>query len=150
MRIVVASDHRGFEKKRWLLPMLRDAGHDVADVGCDSSVSCDYPDFAEPAAAAVSEKRADVAVLLDNSGIGMSIVANKFPGVRAALVQDEVAAKLAREANHCNALCLACEILSDTQIQKIVAVFLDTGFVGGRHDRRIRKIEAIESKVMGK
>lgn len=145
MKIILASDHRGYEKKRWLAAMLADLGHEVTDVGCDSSASCDYPDYAIPAAQAVASGDADVGIFMDNSGIGMSIVANKVKGVRAALVLDEVAAKLSREANHCNGLCLACELLSDTQILKIVDVFLNTPFGSGRHERRVKKIAAFEA-----
>ena len=119
MKVTVASDHRGYEKKLWLMAKLRDAGHEVVDVGCTTAASCDYPDFALPAARAVACGKADVAILMDNSGIGMSIVANKVPGVRAAIALDLVAARLAREANHCNALCIATELLSDAMIDKI-------------------------------
>jgi ribose 5-phosphate isomerase B len=145
MKIVVASDHRGYEVKRLLIPYLIDRGHLVADVGCDGPASCDYPDFAAPAARAVAAGEAEIGVLLDNSGLGMSIVANKIAGVRAALVLDEVAAKLAREANHANALCLACDLLGAQHLFKIVDVFLSTEPGAGRHERRVRKIAQIEA-----
>lgn len=145
MKIVIGSDHRGYEKKRWLAPKLEAMGHTVIDVGCDTGGSCDYPDFAAPAAKQVASGEAHVGILLDNSGIGMSIVANKIKGCRAAIALDLVAARLAREANHCNILCIATELLSDAMMEKIVKEFVDTAFqTGGRHDRRIKKIKAIE------
>jgi len=147
MRIVLASDHRGYEKKRWLAPMLAEQGHAVTDVGCDGHASCDYPDFALPAALCVARGDADLGILLDNSGIGMSIVANKVPGVRAALALDVVAAKLAREANHCNVLCLATELLSDAMMEKIVREFVDTPPGTGRHERRVKKIAELEKRL---
>jgi ribose 5-phosphate isomerase B len=144
MRIAVASDHRGFEGKRKLIPMLKQKGHQVDDFGTDSAASCDYPDFAFPAAKAVVQAICDVGILLDGSGIGMSVVANKVAGVRAALVHDEVTARRAREHNHCNVLCLGTDLLSEQQIVKIVEIFLETPFADGRHSRRIEKIQQIE------
>ncbi len=146
MKIVIASDHRGFEKKRWLAPRLKDVGHELIDLGCESSAACDYPDFAAPAARMVAAGEADAGILLDHSGIGMSIVANKIRGVRAAIALDLVAARLAREANHCNMLCIATELLSDVMIEKIAREFIDTAFASGRHDRRVKKIAAIEAE----
>ena len=144
MKIAIASDHRGYEKKVWLAAKLRDNGHEICDGGCTSSASCDYPDFAAPAARRVAAGDCDLGILLDNSGIGMSIVANKVPGVRAAIALDLVAARLAREANHCNVLCIATELLSDAMIEKIAKEFIATSFAGGRHDRRVKKIAMIE------
>jgi ribose 5-phosphate isomerase B len=146
MNIVLASDHRGFEKKTWLAPLLREWGHHVIDVGCSSSASCDYPDFAEPACLKIASREADLGIFLDNSGIGMCLTANKIRGIRAAIVLDVVAAKLAREANHCNVLCIATEMLSDAMIEKLAHEFITTGQGGGRHERRIRKIGELESR----
>ena len=144
MRIAVASDHRGFDGKRKLIPVLKQHGHTVEDFGTDSGASCDYPDFAVPAARAVAQGKCDVGIMLDGSGIGMSIAANKVPGVRAALVHEEVTARRSREHNHCNVLCLGTDLLSEQQIVKIVEIFLDTPFADGRHSRRIEKILQIE------
>jgi ribose 5-phosphate isomerase B len=144
MKIAVASDHRGFEGKRKLIPVLKQKGHEVEDFGTESAASCDYPDFAFPAARAVVQGQCDVGILMDGSGIGMSIVANKVPGVRAALVHDEVTARRSREHNHCNVLCLGTDLLSEQQIVKIVEIFLETPFADGRHTRRIEKIVQIE------
>jgi ribose 5-phosphate isomerase B len=146
MRIAVACDHRGYEAKRRVLPVLRSAGHLVDDFGCDIPANCDYPDFAAPAGRAVAEGRADVGILLDGSGIGMCIVANKIPGIRAALVHDELTASRAREHNHCNVLCLGTDLLSEDQIKRIIEIFLSTPFATGRHDRRLAKLKQIEEE----
>src|SRR5215207_1736204 len=113
MKIALASDHRGYEAKRRLIPLLKKQGHELNDFGCDSPESCDYPDFAIPAAQSLAKNEADIAILLDGSGIGMSVAANKVKGVRAALVHDEFTARRAREHNHCNALCLGTDLLSE-------------------------------------
>ena len=145
MRIAVACDHRGFEAKRRVIPVLRKMNHEIEDFGCDGSVSVDYPDFGSLVAKLVASGKHDIGVLLDGSGIGMSIVANKIPGVRAALVHDEVTARRAREHNHCNVLCLGTDLLSEDQIRKIVEIFLSTPFNHeGRHARRIEKVRQIE------
>jgi ribose 5-phosphate isomerase B len=144
MKIAVACDHRGFEAKRRVLPLLRVAGHEVEDFGCDVPTNCDYPDFAAPAARAVADGQCEVGILLDGSGIGMCIVANKIPGVRAALVHDELTASRAREHNHCNVLCLGTDLLSEDHIKRIIEIFLSTPFATGRHDRRLAKLKKIE------
>jgi ribose 5-phosphate isomerase B len=146
MKISVACDHRGYEAKRRVLPLLRAAGHEVEDFGCDAASNCDYPDYAAPAARAVAEGRCEVGILLDGSGIGMCIVANKIPGIRAALVHDELTASRSREHNHCNVLCLGTDLLSEDHIKRIVEIFLSTPFASGRHDRRLAKLQQIEDE----
>ena len=146
MKVAVASDHRGFEAKRRLLPILRQQGHEVIDFGCDGPASCDYPDFAVPAARAVTEKQAEIGILMDGSGIGMSIAANKVRGIRAALVHDELTARRAREHNHCNVLCLGTDLLSEELIRQIVQIFLTTQFEENRHSRRIEKLAKLEEE----
>lgn len=146
MKIAIACDHRGFEAKRRLLPTLKKLGHDVQDIGCDGTASVDYPDFAVPVAKQVATAIFDVGILLDGSGIGMSVVANKIMGVRAALVHDEVTARRAREHNHCNVLCLGTDLLSEDQIRKIVEIFLSTPFGEGRHARRVEKVVEVEKE----
>src|SRR5881394_204671 len=137
MRIAVAADHRGFEAKRKLLPLLKQMGHDADDFGCDgTSAATDYPDYAIPAAKAVAGGQCEAGIFLDGSGIGMSVEANKVKGVRAALAHDEVTARRAREHNHCNVLCLGTDLLSEDQIRQIVEIFLATEFGEGRHARR--------------
>ena len=149
MKIAIACDHRGFEAKRRLLPILKKLGYEVQDLGCDGTASVDYPDFAVPVAAQVAVEIFDVGILLDGSGIGMSVVANKVMGVRAALVHDEVTARRAREHNHCNVLCLGTDLLSEDQIRKIVEIFLDTPFGNGRHARRVEKVTKVEKEQRG-
>ena len=146
MKIAVASDHRGFEAKKRTLPVLSKLGHEVSDFGCESSAACDYPDYAGSAARAVAKGIADIAIMFDGTGIGMSVVANKIRGVRAGVVHDEVTARRSREHNHCNVLCLGTDLLTDDHIRNIVEIFLTTEFQPGRHDRRLEKIAKIEEE----
>ena len=150
MKIAVGSDHRGYEAKRKFAPYLKQLGHEVEDYGCDSSaIASDYPDFALAVGRAVTEGRAEVGVLFDNSGLGMSIAANKVPGIRAALAHDEVTARIASEHNHCNVLCLGCDLLNENEIKKIIQKFLTSEFSLGRHLRRIQKLKAIDRYLHG-
>ena len=144
MKIAIASDHRGFEAKKKLLPVLKKLGHEVRDFGCESTASCDYVDLAAPAARAVARGEAEVGILLEGSGIGMSITANKIKGVRAALIHDEVTARRSREHHHCNVLCLGTELLSEDHIKNIVEIFLSATFQDGRHSSRVAKVMEIE------
>lgn len=146
MKIAVASDHRGYETKRRLIPLLKQLGHEVQDFGCDVPGPCDYPDFAFPAGKSIADGANEVGIFLDGSGIGMSIAANKIPGVRAALVHDEFTARRAREHNHCNVLCLGTDLVGEEQIRNIVTIFLSTPFSDGRHSARIAKITAFEKQ----
>ena len=146
MKVALASDHRGFEAKKRLIPVLRQNGHEVIDFGCESTAACDYPDFAAPAARAVADGQAEVGILLDGSGIGVSIAANKVRGIRAALVHDEVTARRAREHNHCNVLCLGTDLLSEDHMRVIVEIFLNTPFEHGRHAKRVEKIHQYEKR----
>jgi len=146
MKLAVACDHRGYEAKRRLLPLLKKLGHDLEDFGCDGTAAVDYPDHAAPAARAVADGRCDTAILMDGSGIGMSVAANKVRGVRAALVHDEVTARRAREHNHCNVLCLGTDLLSEDQIRQIVEIFLSTPYGDGRHARRVQKVKLLEEE----
>ena len=146
MKVAIANDHRGFEAKRRLVPVLKRLGHEIEDFGCEGMAAVDYPDYAAPVARAVAGGKADVGILMDGSGIGMSVAANKFCGVRAALVHDEITARRSREHNHCNVLCLGTDLLSEDQIRQIVEIFLSTTFTNGRHVRRIEKLKAIEDE----
>lgn len=143
MKLVVACDHRGFEAKLRLLAFLKGQKYDPTDLGCDSAAPVDYPDIALRVARAVQLRQADVGILLDKSGVGMSIAANKVRGVRAALAHDEVTARVARAHNHCNVLCMGTDLLTDEQMRKIVEIFLTTPFEGGRHQRRVAKVDEI-------
>jgi ribose 5-phosphate isomerase B len=148
MKLAIASDHRGVDAKRRLVPVLKGWGHEVEDFGCEGSAAVDYPDYAAPAARAVAEGRAEAGVLMDGSGIGMSVAANKVVGVRAALAHDEVTARRAREHNHCNVLCLGTDLLGEEQIRQIVEIFLTTGFGDGRHSRRVEKLRQLEEEEL--
>ncbi len=149
MKVALACDHRGYDCKRKILPYLQGNGHEVMDMGCDNSSASDYPDFAIPAARCVASGEVAIAILLDSSGIGMSICANKVRGVRAAVVHDEVMARVAREANHCNVLCIGTDLSAQDQLIKIVEAFITTPFSQGRHIRRIDKICELERELFG-
>ncbi len=145
--IVVGSDHGGYELKEAVLDVLRQRGIECADYGTDGSASVDYPDFAAKVAAAVSGGEADSGVLICGTGIGMSISANKFNGVRAALVHDEFTAQMAKEHNNANILVMGGRVLTLEQGRRFVEIWLDTQFEGGRHQKRLDKISAIEHQV---
>lgn len=148
MRIAIACDHRGFAVKQTLRLWLQDHGHDVLDLGTHTDQACDYPDVALAGALSIFNGEADRAVLVCGTGIGMSIVANKVPGVRAALCHDQVSAELARRHNDANCLCLPGDMLTDGVAMQIVEVWLDTPFESGRHERRLKKIEEFERKLL--
>jgi ribose 5-phosphate isomerase B len=144
MRIAVGADHGGVELKDVLVAELRARGTSVIDVGTASTTSVDYPDFGRAVGEQVSQGAAEVGILVCTSGIGMSIVANKFPGVRAALVRDVTGARLAREHNDANVLVLAGGTTDEVRARELLRVFLDTAFAGGRHQRRVDKIAELE------
>jgi ribose 5-phosphate isomerase B len=146
MNIAIACDHRGYEAKKKLIPLLKKLGHEVQDFGCDSTASVDYPDFAIPAAESVAKGKHEFGILLDGSGIGMSVAANKVRDIRAGLVHDETTAHRAREHNHCNVLCLGTDLLSEDHIRQIVEIFLATPNGEGRHARRVEKLREFENK----
>ena len=147
MKIAIASDHRGILSKERVSLLLKEQGHEVVDVGTNGKKSCDYTDFAYIAARKVSQEETDLGILICGSGIGMSICANKIPGVRAALCQDELSAELSRRHNNANVLCLASDVQGEELMRRIVLSWLKTDFEGnggGRHYRRVKKIEMIE------
>jgi ribose 5-phosphate isomerase B len=147
MRVAVAFDHAGFPLKTAIVSELREAGHDVIDCGTDSDESVDYPVHAARAATAVSLGKAESAVVACGSGAGVSIVANKFPGVRAVNARDVDDAELARRHNDVNALALAGRRLKEGEARRIVHAFLTTPFEGGRHKRRVDQIAALEEEI---
>ena len=142
--IAFGCDHGGFELKDALVKHLRSKGYDVRDLGTQGGESVDYPDFAAGVALSVASGKAARGVLICTSGIGMSIVANKFPGVRAALVQDVGDARSSREHNDANILVLSGARTDRSLAQQIVDAWLETAFAGGRHQRRIDKIHRLE------
>jgi RpiB/LacA/LacB family sugar-phosphate isomerase len=144
MKIALGSDHRGVQAVRALKKHLSAAGHEVVVLGQTSGDSWDYPDVALLVGKAVAGAEAEFGMLVCGSGIGASIAANKVAGIRAALAQDEAAAVMSRAHNDANVLCLAGDRLSDEQACAIADRFLAGSFEGGRHERRVRKITAIE------
>ncbi len=144
MKIALGSDHRGDVVTADMLQYLKSQGHEPIVFGSSDKEACDYPDGAYAVAKAVSQGEVDRGILACGSGIGMSIAANKVDGVRAALVFDEISAGRSRRHNDANVLCLSPELTPLEQIRKIVDVWLATEFEGGRHARRLAKIEAIE------
>ena len=144
MKIAIGSDHRGFEAKQQVKAIAAELGHECIDFGTDDNNPVDYPDLAYLAATAVSKEQADRAILACATGIGMSMAANKVPGVRAALCHDELSAQVSRDHNDANVLCLSADQVGAVLLRKIVEVWLTTEFSGGRHERRVRKIHVIE------
>ncbi len=144
MRIAVGSDHAGYELKQRVRPLLEGAGHEVVDVGTDSDESTDYALYASQAARLVAGGEADRAVLVCGSGVGISIAANKVDGVRAVNAHDPDEAEMSRRHNDANVLALAGRRLEPAAADAIVERFLETEFEGGRHERRVGQITAIE------
>ncbi|MBN2592014.1 MAG: ribose 5-phosphate isomerase B [Sedimentisphaerales bacterium] len=144
MKIAIGSDHRGFEIKQQIMAIASELGHECIDVGTSNNNPVDYPDLAYLAAKAVSNKQADRAILSCATGIGMSMAANKVDGIRAALCHDELSAQISRDHNDANVLCLSADQVGVVLLRKMVEVWLSTEFSGGRHERRVRKIAAIE------
>lgn len=146
MKIAVASDHGGFPLKKSLISFLQKKGIEVLDRGNHGTESVDYPDYAIEVAKAVSSKNADAGLLLCGTGIGMCIVANKFRGVRAAVVSDAFSAKMAKEHNNANILCLGGRVVDEDKARDIVSAWLDAQFEGGRHENRLKKIREVEDQ----
>lgn len=147
-RIPIASDHAGFELKERLRSALADMGFDVADIGTHSTASTDYADYAHPLAQEVSDGQAQRGVLLCGTGLGMSYTANRYPGVRAAVAWTPEVAALARKHNDANVLVLPARFVSDEDALAILQAWLGTDFEGGRHTRRVEKIERGDSEVV--
>ena len=143
MRIAIASDHAGYELKEHVKAQLAASGHDVVDVGPDSDESVDYPRYAAPAARLVADGEAERGVLVCGSGVGVAIVANKVPGVRAVNAHDVEEATLSRAHNDANVVTLSGRRLSGEQADAIVEAFLSEAFEGGRHSRRVAAIEPL-------
>ncbi|MBW3668568.1 MAG: ribose 5-phosphate isomerase B [Actinobacteria bacterium] len=149
MRIAIASDHAGFRMKTAVAAHLREGGHDVVDFGTDSESPVDYPAFCAAAARAVVRREADFGIVLGGSGQGEQIAANKVHGARAALCQDELMARLARQHNDANVLSLGGRVLGETVALAVVDAFLSTPFDGGRHVPRVEQLAAIEREECG-
>jgi ribose 5-phosphate isomerase B len=147
VRIYAGSDHAGFQLKQALVAEARRLGHEVVDLGTNDEGRVDYPDFGEKVAKAVAKEPAARGLLCCGSGIGISIAANKVAGIRAAVVWDEASARLSREHNDANVVALGARMLSTEQAAKMMKIFLDTPFEGGRHADRIAKIARLEREA---
>ncbi len=143
MRIAIGCDHRGLNLKQSIIKLVTEAGHSYEDFGCYNTDSVDYPDIAKKVAEAVARGDFEQGILICDTGIGMSIAANKVKGIRAALCHNAFYAQRARQHNDANILCLGAGAGQDS-VSEIVKVFLTTEFEGGRHLRRLNKIRVIE------
>jgi ribose 5-phosphate isomerase B len=146
MKLAFGCDHGGYDYKVKLINYLQNKGYDIVDCGCNSLDSCDYPDFALPVAELVKDKAVDFGILICSTGIGISIAANKVPGVRCSHCHDVESARLTRNHNDSNILAFGAKIISEELMYQIVDAYLSAGFDGGRHQRRVDKISAIEEK----
>lgn len=146
MKIAIACDHGGLNLKNEIKKYLLNNGYEVKDFGCDTTDSCDYPDHALPAAEAVASGECERGIVVCSTGIGVSIVANKVPGVRCAHCHDTYCAEFTRLHNNSNMLALGEKVVGSGYALKIVEIFLKTEFEGGRHERRVNKITDIEKK----
>lgn len=139
MKIALGADHGGYELKEKVARLLEQLGHRVEDTGCHSSDSVDYPDFADPVVALVAEGDCDRGILICGTGIGMSLAANRNRKIRAANCHDEYTARMSREHNDANILCLGARVIGEGVAVDLIKVWLDTAFAGGRHQQRIAK-----------
>ena len=147
VKIAIGSDHAGWKIKEHLTRLLNGKGYEVKDFGCENDNACDYPDFGLPVAEAVMRGEYERGILVCGAGVGMSLVANKVPGVRAALCLNPFMAKISRQHNDANILILPGRIVSEKEGEDMAAIFLETEFSGDeRHVRRIGKIKEIEQK----
>jgi ribose 5-phosphate isomerase B len=147
MVIAIGCDHAGVELKGQITELLKGEGVEVKDVGTNSEASVDYPDYGAKAAEAVSKGQVDRAVLICGSGIGMSIVANKYKNVRAALCHDVFTAKVSREHNDANVLVMGSRVITEDLAVEILKAWLHTKYEGGRHEKRLKKISKIEESI---
>ena len=148
MKIAIGSDHGGVDLKEEIINFLKQQNYDIKDFGTNSNKSCDYPDYALPVAEAIAAKEFDFGILICGTGIGISIAANKVPGVRAALCSDTFSAHSTREHNNANILALGARTTGAGLALDIVKTFLNAKFEGDRHQIRIDKITAIEKKYI--
>lgn len=146
--IAIGADHGGFALKQQLKDYLIELGYTVTDVGCSSAEAVDYPDYAYAAARLVSTGSVEAAIVIDGAGIGSAMVANKVPGIRAALCYDISSAQNSREHNHANVLTLGAGLIGPQLARQIVKAWLDTPWASGRHARRVEKIMQIEQRYL--
>lgn len=146
MKVAIGSDHGGFDLKEALVGVIRELGHEVVDLGVHNTSSVDYPDFAAKVAEAVITKQCEQGVLICGTGIGMSIAANKVPGIRAALCNEIFSAQMAREHNDANVLCLGARVVGPSVAEGIVRAYFTSSFAGGRHANRVAKLNALDQR----
>ncbi|PKR50694.1 ribose 5-phosphate isomerase B [Thalassospira marina] len=142
--IAIAADHGGVDLKALIVAQLSEQGYEVLDLGTDGSASVDYPDYAYAVCKTIIDGKAESGILVCGSGIGMSIAANRYPEIRAALVHDRLSAELCRQHNNANVLCLGARLLGVAVAQDCVNAFVSTAFEGGRHQGRIDKLSSPE------
>ncbi len=149
MNIVIGADHGGFELKTIIIEYVQRLGHSARDIGAYSSEPSDYPDFARAVANAIIDGRAERGILICGSGVGASVAANKFPGIRAAVCHDTFSAHQGVEDDEMNVLCLGARVVGPELAKEVVRTFLDAAFSGAeRHVRRLGKIASIEKEIM--
>ncbi len=146
MRIAIASDHAGYALKEELKRFVRDLGHEVRDFGTHGTDAVDYPDFVVPAAEAVARGECDLGILLGGSGNGEAMAANKVPGVRCAVCWESYTARVARAHNDANMIALGARVIGPELAREVVRSWLEARYEGGRHDRRLAKLRAVEEK----
>ena len=146
MKIAIGNDHAAGELKLEIMEYLKELGHEVVDYGVNNGESCDYPDYGEKVGRVVVSGEADCGVLICGTGVGISIAANKVPGVRAAVCSDTATARLVKQHNNANIIAFGARIIGVELAKDIVKAYLDAEFMGGRHQTRIDKIAEIEKK----
>jgi ribose 5-phosphate isomerase B len=146
VKIAIGSDHGGLDLKEAVISVLKELNLEFEDMGTHDRSSCDYPDYAEKVAAAVVSGAFEQGILICGTGIGMSIAANKVPGIRAALCNEIFSAKMARNHNDANILCIGARVVGPGVAQEIVKAYFTSGFEGGRHARRVEKLNALDTR----
>ncbi len=137
MKVAIGCDHGGFDLKEIVKSVLQDLGHEIDDKGCDTSESIDYPNFAQAVSSLVKKGLCDRGILVCGTGIGMSMAANRIPGIRAALCNEIFSARMSREHNDANILCIGARVIGPGLAAEIVRTWMTTDFAGGRHQHRI-------------
>ena len=149
MKIAIAADHGGFELKDSMVEYIKSLGNEVMDLGTNSADSVDYPDYAKKVCEEIQQENSDLGILICGTGIGMSLAATKFEGIRAACVSDGYSAKMSRNHNNANVLCIGERVIGDEVAKLIIKTFLENEFEAGRHQRRVDKIMAFEKENKG-
>lgn len=149
MKIAIAADHGGFELKDSMVEYIKSLGNEVVDLGTNSADSVDYPDYAKKVCEEIQQGNSDLGILICGTGIGMSLAANKFEGIRAACVSDVYSAKMSRNHNNANVLCIGARVIGDEVAKLIIKTFFENEFEAGRHQRRVDKIMAFEKENKG-